>query len=77
MTNNTYVKLCDFLVNADEENITGGSAIYQVIEYEPWTSKFKLKSMIGRAVSFANNQIARGSSRYKTLQEVMQEVNKI
>ncbi|CAG8697804.1 6125_t:CDS:2 [Racocetra fulgida] len=66
MTNNTYDKLCDFLVNADEENITAGSAIYQLIEDEPWTPKPVLKNMIGRAVSFANNQITRGSSHTRS-----------
>ena len=74
---NTYLstKIYNFLVNAEEEHITGASVIYQGIEDDPWVSKEELRSIISQAVILANNQNVRGSSRYTTLLEILSEVS--
>ncbi|CAI2186114.1 15684_t:CDS:1, partial [Funneliformis geosporum] len=39
-----YTKIYNFLLNAEEEDITVESVIYQRIEDNPWISQNKLKS---------------------------------
>ena len=60
--------------NAEKENITIGSVIYQGIEENPWITQNELKSIIERAVVFVKNQYERGSSRHTTLFEILLEV---
>ena len=69
-----YTKIYNFLLNAEEEDITAGSVIYQGIEENPWITQNKLKSIIERAVVFAKNQYERGSSHHTTLLEILPEV---
>jgi hypothetical protein len=74
MPTDLYTKIYNFLLNAEEEDITAGSVIYQGIEDNPWISQNELKSIIERAVAFVKNQYERGSSRHTTLLEVLSEV---
>jgi hypothetical protein len=46
MNTHLSTKIYNFLVNAEEEHITGASVIYQGIEDDPWVSKEELKSII-------------------------------
>ena len=69
-----YTKIYNFLSNAEEEDITTGSVIYQEIEENPWITQNELKSIIERAVAFAKNQYERGSSRHTILLEILPEV---
>ena len=69
-----YTKIYNFLLNAEEEDITAGSVIYQGIEDNPWITQNELKSIIERAVAFVKNQYDRGSSRHTTLLEILPEV---
>ena len=75
MNTHLSTKIYNFLVNAEEEHITGASVIYQGIEDDPWISKEELRSIISQAVILANNQNIRGSSRYTTLLEILSEVS--
>ena len=74
MPTDLYTKIYNFLLNAEEEDITAGSVIYQGIEDNPWISQNELKSIIERAVAFVKNHYERGSSRHTTLLEVLSEV---
>jgi hypothetical protein len=69
-----YTKIYNFLLNAEEEDITAGSVIYQGIEDNPWISQNELKSIIEWAVAFVKNQYDRGSSHHITLLEILPEV---
>jgi hypothetical protein len=73
MNTHLSTKIYNFLVNAEEEHITGASVIYQGIEDDPWISKEELRSIISQAVILANNQNVRGSSRHTTLLEILSE----
>ncbi|RHZ54743.1 hypothetical protein Glove_423g95 [Diversispora epigaea] len=73
MSTDLYTKIYNFLVNAEEKHITAGSVIYQGIEENPQISQIELRTIIERAVSFANNNNNRGSSRYTTLLEIFPE----
>ncbi|CAB5384967.1 unnamed protein product [Rhizophagus irregularis] len=73
MPTDLYTKIYNFLLNAEEEDITAGSVIYQGIEDNPWISQNELKSIIERAVAFVKNQYERGSSRHTTLLKVLSE----
>ncbi|CAB5354728.1 unnamed protein product [Rhizophagus irregularis] len=73
MNTHLSTKIYNFLVNAEEEHITGTSVIYQGIEDDPWISKDELRSIISQAVTFANSQNVRGSSRHTTLLEILSE----
>ncbi|UZO10979.1 uncharacterized protein OCT59_002556 [Rhizophagus irregularis] len=73
MPTDLYTKIYNFLLNAEEEDITAGSVIYQGIEDNPWISQNELKSIIERAVAFVKNQYERGSSCHTTLLEVLLE----
>ena len=75
MNTHLSTKIYNFLVNAEEEHITGASVIYQGIENDPWVSKDELRSIISQAVTFANSQNVRGSSRHTTLLEILSEVS--
>ena len=68
-------KIYNFLVNAEEEHITGASIIYQGIEDNPWISKDELRNIISQAVIFANSQNVRGSSCHTTLLEILSEIS--
>ena len=50
MNTHLSTKIYNFLVNAEEEHITGASVIYQGIEDDPWVSKEELRSIISQAV---------------------------
>ena len=69
-----YTKIYNFLSNAEEEDITAGSVIYQGIEENPWITQNELKSIIEQAVTFAKNQYERGSLRHTTLLEILSVV---
>jgi len=69
-----YTKIYNFLSNAEEEDITAGSVIYQKIKKNPWITQNELKSIIEWAVTFAKNQYERGSLRYTTLLKILPEV---
>ena len=56
MNTHLSTKIYNFLVNAEEEHITGASVIYQGIEDDPWVSKDELRSIISQAVTLANSQ---------------------
>ncbi|CAG8700193.1 4697_t:CDS:1, partial [Racocetra fulgida] len=73
MSNNVYAKLRNFLLNAEEETITAGSVIYQVVGEDPWISKDELKSIIEFAVDLVGDQIDQGSKRYESLHKVLSE----
>ena len=75
MNTHLSTKIYNFLVNAEEEYITGASIIYQGIEDDPWVSKDELRSIISQAVTLTNSQNIRGSSRYTTLLEIFSEVS--
>jgi len=75
MNTHLFTKIYNFLVNAEEEHITGASVIYQGIEDDPWVSKEELRSIISQAVILANNQNVRGSSRHTTFLEILSEVS--
>ena len=75
MNTHLSTKIYNFLVNAEEEHITGASVIYQRIEDDPWVLKEELRSIISQAVILANNQNVRGSSRHTTLLEILSEVS--
>ena len=75
MNTHLSTKIYNFLVNAEEEHITGASVIYQGIEDDLWISKEELRSIISQTVILANNQNVRGSSRYTTLLEILSEVS--
>ena len=74
MPTDLHTKIYNFLLNAEEENITAGSVIYQGIKNNPWISQNELKTIIERAVTFAKNQYERGSSRHTTLLEILPKV---
>jgi len=63
-----------YTLNAEEEDITAGSVIYQGIEDNPWISQNELKSIIERAVVFVKNQYDRDSSRHTTLLKILPEI---
>ncbi|RIA91217.1 hypothetical protein C1645_822375 [Glomus cerebriforme] len=73
MPTDLYTKIYNFLLNAEEEDITAGSVIYQGIEDNPWIPQNELKSVIEQAVAFVRNQYERGSSRHTTLLEILPE----
>ncbi|CAG8617992.1 4159_t:CDS:2 [Paraglomus occultum] len=73
MSNNLHTKLYNFLSTVEEEAITTGSVIYQVMEEDPRISKNDLKNIIEYAVTYVNQQNTRGSSRYMTLLEILPE----
>ncbi|CAB5382592.1 unnamed protein product [Rhizophagus irregularis] len=73
MPTDLYTKIYNFLLNAEEEDITARSVIYQGIEDNLWISQNELKSIIERAVAFVKNQYERSSSRHTTLLEVLSE----
>ncbi|RHZ54562.1 hypothetical protein Glove_426g38 [Diversispora epigaea] len=73
MSTDLQTKIYNFLINAEEDHITAGSVIYQVIEDNTWLEKNELRGIIEQAVSFANNQNIRGSSRHTTLLEILLE----
>ncbi|RHZ81530.1 hypothetical protein Glove_119g17 [Diversispora epigaea] len=73
MSTDLQTKIYNFLVNAEEDHITAGSVIYQAIENDTWLEKNELRGIIEQAVSFANNQNVRGSSRHTTLLEILLE----
>ncbi|RHZ77627.1 hypothetical protein Glove_174g209 [Diversispora epigaea] len=73
MSTDLQTKIYNFLVNAEEDHITAGSVIYQAIEDDTWLEKNELRGIIEQAVSFANNQNVRGSSRHTTLLEILLE----
>jgi pseudouridine-5'-phosphate glycosidase len=75
MNTHLSTKIYNFLVNAEEEHITGASVIYQGIEDDSWVSKDELRSIISQAVTLANSQNIRGSSRHTTLLEILSEVS--
>ena len=75
MNTHLSTKIYNFLVNAEEEHITGASVIYQGIEDDPWVSKDELRSIISQAVTLANSQNIRSSSRHTTLLEILSEVS--
>ena len=75
MNTHLSTKIYNFLVNAEEEHITGAFVIYQGIEDDPWVSKEELRSIISQAVILANNQNVQGSSRHTTLLEILSEVS--
>ena len=75
MNTHLSTKIYNFLVNAEEEHITGASAIYQGIKDDPWVSKDELRSIISQAVTLANIQNVRGSSHHTTLLEILSEVS--
>ncbi|RIB00407.1 hypothetical protein C2G38_1209986 [Gigaspora rosea] len=64
-----YNKICNFLLNAEKENITAGSVIYKGIEDNPWITKKELKNIIRQAVAFAEEH----SSHKKTLSDILVE----
>ena len=74
MPTNLYTKIYNFLLNAEKEDITAGSVIYQGIEDNPLISQNELKCIIERAVAFVKNQYERGSSRHTVLLEILPEV---
>ncbi|CAB4494757.1 unnamed protein product [Rhizophagus irregularis] len=73
MPTDLYTKIYNFLLNAEEEDITARSVIYQGIEDNLWISQNELKSIIERAVAFVKNQYERSSSRHTILLEVLSE----
>ncbi|RHZ43982.1 hypothetical protein Glove_784g14 [Diversispora epigaea] len=73
MSTDLQTKIYNFLVSAEEDHITAGSVIYQAIEDDTWLEKNELRGIIEQAVSFANNQNVRGSSRHTTLLEILLE----
>ncbi|RGB24038.1 hypothetical protein C1646_773652 [Rhizophagus diaphanus] len=73
MPTDLYIKIYNFLLNAEEEDITAGSVIHQGIEDNLWISQNELKSIIKRAVAFVKNQYERGSLRHTTLLKVLSE----
>ena len=75
MNTHLSTKIYNFLVNAEEEHITGASVIYQGIEDDPWVSKDELRSIISQAVTLANSQNIQGSSCYTTLLKILLEVS--
>ena len=75
MNTHLSTKIYNFLVNAEEEHITGASIIYQEIEDDLWVSKEELRSIIFQAVILANNQNVQSSSRHTTLLEILSEVS--
>jgi hypothetical protein len=74
MPTDLYTKIYNFLLNAEEEDITAGSVIYQEIEDNSWISQNELKCIIEWAVVFVKNQYERSSSRHTTLLEILPEV---
>ena len=75
MNTHLSTKIYNFLVNAEEEHITDASVIYQGIEDDPWVSKNELRSIISQAVTLANSQNIRDSSRHITILEILSEVS--
>ncbi|RHZ63714.1 hypothetical protein Glove_328g94 [Diversispora epigaea] len=73
MSIDLQTKIYNFLVNTEEDHITAESVIYQAIEDDTWLEKNELRGIIEQAVSFANNQNVRGSSRHTTLLEILLE----
>ena len=55
MNTHLSTKIYNFLVNAEEEHITGTSAIYQGIEDNPWVLKDELRNIISQAVTLTNS----------------------
>ncbi|RIA93454.1 hypothetical protein C1645_16638 [Glomus cerebriforme] len=46
-----------------------------VVTVRPWVSKDELRNIISQAVTLANSQNVRGSSRHTTLLEILSEVS--
>ncbi|PKK56244.1 hypothetical protein RhiirC2_858686 [Rhizophagus irregularis] len=57
MNTHLSTKIYNFLVNAEEEHITGASVIYQGIEDDPWVSKDELRSIISQAFDISYKAI--------------------
>jgi len=75
MNTHLSTKIYNFLVNAEEEHITGASVIYQGIEEDPWISKDELRNIISQAITLTNSQNVQGSSCHTTLLEILSEVS--
>jgi len=75
MNTHLFTKIYNFLVNAEEEHITGVSIIYQGIEENPWLLKDGLRNIISQELTLANSKNVRGSSRHTTLLEILSEIS--
>ncbi|CAG8671820.1 16587_t:CDS:2 [Dentiscutata erythropus] len=73
MSTELQTKLHNFLVNAEEQQITSGSVIYKAIEDNPWVEKDELKDIIKKAVSFAKKRSIQGSLQYGILCDIIPE----
>ncbi|RGB23410.1 hypothetical protein C1646_806572 [Rhizophagus diaphanus] len=65
MPTDLYTKIYIFLLNAEEEDITAGSIIYQEIEDNPWISQNELKMKTNRERPLTSNKIEKNIKALK------------